>query len=118
MEVLQVVIGGELLCLVLLYLAHRLHVGLVASNVDDNVFVGVLLELARPLFDLSNPPPYLVEGLGRSNVVYDDGSVGISVVDGSYGVVFLLAGCVLRSESEVTHMASLITLLLERVTFF
>jgi hypothetical protein len=109
-EVVGVVALGKLLYLVGVDHPHALEIGLVACDGEGDSSRGVFLEFPDPLFDL-------FEALGGGDLIDDDGSQGLAVVDGSNRVVLFLAGSVLHSVSD-TQMASLTLLPFSSSIFF
>ena len=79
-------------------LAGVLEVSLVAGYHEYDVFGAVLLEFLHPLFDL-------LEALLGGDVVHDDGSRGVLIVERGHGVELFLSGSVLRPVLH-TQMAS------------
>lgn len=71
----------------------RDEIELVASEGDDDVFIGLTLEFLDPSLGL-------VEGSRLCNVIYDDGTVGVAVVHGGQGLVTLLAGGIPNFELD------------------
>ena len=87
-----------------------LEIGFIASYYDGDSRRSVFLKLADPFLDL-------FEALPGGNLIDDNGSQSLAVVDGSNGVVFFLSGGVLTYQRG-TQMANLMVLPFYNGTFF
>ena len=104
------VVVSVLLNRLYVHLPEVLQVSLVASYGQHDVLGGVLPQLADPLL-------YFFETLRRSDVIGDDGSHGLSVVDRGNCVVLFLPCSVLHGGGD-TQMASLTLWWFSRTSFF
>lgn len=109
-EVVGLVHFGKLLHLAIDYHSLGLEVCLVAADSQGDSFGRVVFEFVDPLFEL-------LKALARGNLIDDDGSQCLAVVDGCDGIVLFLTGSVLGSAA-CTQIASLTFCPFSKATFF
>ena len=100
----------KLLDLVIIDFSESLEICLVASDGQGDSLRSVLLQLAHPFLNL-------FEALPRGDLIGDDGTKRLTVVDRCNSVVFLLSCCVLDGKGS-TQMANLTVCLFSSCIFF
>ena len=101
---------GILFGILLGHFSRNFKISLVSSKGQDDSFGCVLLQFHDPFFSL-------VETFDGGDIIADDGSSGLAIVDGCNGVVLFLACGVLDRRGN-TQMVSLTCCSLSSLTFF